>query len=135
MSDNSVGRPTVMTQEVVNKLEYAFSIGCSDLEACFYADISKQTLYNYQAKNPEFIDRKERLKENPTFLARATLVNGVKSDPDLALKYLERKKKDEFSLRVENENKNTSTNQNTVYIEVKEKEEIEKAIDDIVNRD
>lgn len=90
-----------MTEETVKKLEEAFLLGCSDLEACFFADISKQTLYNYQEKNPEFVDRKEKLKENPTFLARTSVINGFKESPELALKYLERKKKDEFSLRSE----------------------------------
>lgn len=58
------GRPTIMTPDIVNKLEQAFSMGCSDLEACLYAGISKQTLYNYQAKNPEFVDRKEKIVIN-----------------------------------------------------------------------
>lgn len=33
--------------------------------------------------------------------ARKSVVNALTKDPDLALKYLERKKKDEFSLRSE----------------------------------
>lgn len=96
-----VGRPTVMTPEIVNKLEEAFLLGCTDLEACLFADISKQTLYNYQEKNPEFVDRKEMLKETPVFKARKSVVDSVSTDPDLALKFLERKKKDEFSLKSE----------------------------------
>jgi hypothetical protein len=85
-----------MTEEVVKKLEEAFLLGCSDIEACFYADISKQTLYNYQDANPEFIDRKEQLKANPVFIARRTVVRDVAEKGELALKFLERKKKDEF---------------------------------------
>src|SRR3990167_2591130 len=96
-----MARPTIMTDELVQKLEYAFALGCTDEEACFYADISKQTLYNYQDKHPEFVDRKQALKTRPIFLARETLLRGIKEDPDLALKMLERKKKDEFSLRQE----------------------------------
>lgn len=96
-----MARPTVMTDEVVQKLEYAFALGCSDEEACFYADIAKQTLYNYQDKFPEFLDRKESLKTRPVFLARETLIKGIQKDPDLALKMLERKNKAEFSLRNE----------------------------------
>lgn len=95
------GRPTIMTPELVQKLEYAFALGCSDEEACFYADIAKQTLYSYQEKNPEFADRKAALKTRPIFLARETLIKGIQRDPDLALKMLERKNKAEFSLRSE----------------------------------
>ena len=98
---SEIGRPTKMTEETVKKLEEAFLLGCTDEEACFYADISKQTLYNYQDKYPDFVDRKEALKQNPFFVARTSLINGIKGDPELALKYLERKKKDEFSTRNE----------------------------------
>lgn len=97
------GRPTKMTTETVKKLEEAFALGCSDLEACLMADISKQTLYNYQDANPEFIDRKEKLKESPVLIARTTVVREIQNDADLAMKYLERKCKKEFSTKTETE--------------------------------
>lgn len=98
------GRPTVMTPEVVNKLEQAFSMGCSDLEACLFADISKQTLYDYQAKNPKFTDRKAMLKERLVLKARTVIAEALnKKDENTAKWYLERKRKDEFSTKVENE--------------------------------
>ena len=95
------GRPTVMTQATVEKLEVAFSWGCTDEEACLFAEINKQTLYNYQDKNPQFLDRKELLKTKTILLARSTVVKAIEGDPYLALKYLERKKKDEFAPRSE----------------------------------
>ena len=95
------GRPTVMTDLTINKLEEAFLMGCSDLEACLFADISHQTLYNYQKENPDFVIRKEKLKENPILKARKSVINGLDNDPELSLKFLERKKKAEFSLRTE----------------------------------
>lgn len=95
------GRPTVMTETVVKKLEEAFAIGASDAEACFYADITKQTLYNYQEKNPEFIDRKEALKERPVLLARQTVLKAMETDPQTARWFLERKRKAEFASRSE----------------------------------
>lgn len=95
------GRPTIMDQNTVNKLEEAFALGCSDLEACLYADISKQTLYNYQDKHPEFVDRKAKLKETPVLLARQEVVKGMKGNPELAMKYLERKRRKEFGTRVD----------------------------------
>ncbi len=100
---NKGGRPPKINELIVSKLEEAFSLGCSDLEACFYAGISKQCLYDYQKLNPEFADRKESLKQRPILLARKTVVDGIQDDPDLALRFLERKKKDEFSTRQENE--------------------------------
>lgn len=113
------GRPTVFTPEVIAKLEEAFSWGCSDLEACYYADISQRVLYDYQQKNEGFLRRKERLKSRPVLGARQTVLKGVigqkavvspeghiikaevPADPDLALRFLERIKKDEFSTKSE----------------------------------
>ncbi len=97
-----VGRPTVMTEEVVNKLEQAFSMGCSDLEACLFADISKQTLYDYQEKHPEFVDRKAMLKQKMIFKARSVIAEALnKKDENTAKWLLERKLKDEFSTKIE----------------------------------
>ena len=98
------GRPTIMTPELVNKLEIAFSMGCTDLEACLFANISKQTLYNYQDKNPEFVDRKEMLKEKLILKALSVIAESLnKKDENTAKWYLERKRKDEFSAKPENE--------------------------------
>lgn len=74
------GRPTKMTKETVDKLESAFSYGCTDAEACAYADIDKQTLYNYCEKNPSFFDRKETLKNMPTFKAKRIIDNALNGD-------------------------------------------------------
>jgi hypothetical protein len=96
-----MGRPTIVDDLVVNKLEEAFAFGCSDEEACIYADISKQTLYNFQDKNQEFLDRKQLLKSRPILLARQAVLNGFNSNPNLALKFLERRKRDEFDPKQE----------------------------------
>lgn len=104
-----VGRPTKMTDEVVKKLEEAFLLGCTDEEACFYADISKQTLYNYQDAHPDFIDRKERMKQQPFFKARKEIIDGFTGNPELALKYMERKLRKEFSTRSEVDEKSEQT--------------------------
>ena len=93
-----------MTPETVGKLEHAFALGCTDLEACFYADIHKDTLYNYQLKYPEFVDRKEALKLNPVLKARTNVMASIEGgDVDNSKWLLESRKKDEFSTRTENE--------------------------------
>lgn len=95
------GRPTVMTKHTIDKLEAAFCMGCTDHEACLYANINPATLYLYQKSNPDFIDRKEFLKETIILHARDSVSKGVKSDYKFALDFLARKRKDEFSLRTE----------------------------------
>lgn len=96
-----MSRPTVMTPQVIAKLEEAFAWGCTDAEACLWANIATPTLYLYQEKHPEFIERKSHLKQTPILKARKSVVSSLAADPKLALSFLERKKKDEFSLRTE----------------------------------
>ncbi len=103
MAKNPGGRPTKMTPNVLGKLEEAFAFGCTDVEACLFADINPDTLYSYCKKNPKFSERKEFLKETPILLARQSVIRDMQLDGNLALKYLERKKKDEFSLKQEHE--------------------------------
>lgn len=93
---NKGGRPTVMTELTVKKLEEAFAFGCTDEEACFYADISKPTLYDYQDKNPEFINRKEALKNRPVLKAKETVSKKLSESYQNAMDYLKRKRKAEF---------------------------------------
>lgn len=94
----SVGRKTVMIESVIGKLERAFAWGCTDKEACLYARINPDTLYSYCKSKPSFSERKSLLKETPILQARKALIEGFKKHPSLALKYLERRRKDEFSL-------------------------------------
>ena len=96
------GRKTVMTPEIIDKLEQAFSMGCSDLEACLHANIGKTTLYNYQNENPEFVERKEQLKEKLVLKARTVIADALnRKDENTAKWYHERKAKNEFSTRQE----------------------------------
>lgn len=96
-----MARPTIMTPEVIAKLEEAFSWGCTDIEACLHANIAVQTLYKYQERVPKFIERKNALKENPVMLARKSVVKQLQRDGKLAMDYLSRKRKDEFSTKSE----------------------------------
>lgn len=96
------GRHSVVTPDVVGKLEEAFSIGCSDLEACLFAGISKQALYDFQARTLGYADRKAMLKEKLVLKARSVIANSLNNkDENTAKWYLERKKKDEFGTRTE----------------------------------
>lgn len=95
-----MARPTKMTPDIIAKLRHAFDIGATDEEACASAQISTTTLYNYQVVNPEFIEEKTRRKEMPILKAKQTVVDSL-NDVREAQWYLERKKKDEFSLRQE----------------------------------
>lgn len=86
------GRPTKMTDITVKKLEEAFAMGCSDSEACLFADISKQTLYDYCKRVPTFTDRKELLKSNPILKAKKVLLGALDNgDEKIAQWYVDKK--------------------------------------------
>lgn len=93
------GRPPKMTPEHVRKLEEAFLLGCTDLEACLAADIGKTTLYKYCEEHPEFAERKEALKQNPLWKARGVVLNAI-TDGDLgaAQELLKRKEGSKVAL-------------------------------------
>lgn len=119
MAKNKGGRPSVFTPEVVRKLEYAYGIDCTDEEACLYADVSESAFYDFLKETPQFAERRKALKNKPVLLGRQTVIKGfvgaaaefdkrgnqlkaeIPPNPELAMKYLERKKKDEFSTRSE----------------------------------
>lgn len=84
-------------EEVLAKLEQSASLGCDVKEMCFYADISYSTFYKYLNKRPKIKERMERLREKPCLMARKTLIENIKTNPELALKFLERKKRAEFA--------------------------------------
>ena len=98
---SNAGAKPKIDKIVLQKLEEAFLLGATDNEACLYADIVPSTLYNYQKKYPRFLERKDLLKETPILKARTEVIKGFKGNPELALKFLERKRKGEFSLRTE----------------------------------
>lgn len=91
MAKNKGGRPTKMTEATLSKLESAFIYGCTDVEACFVADISHQTLYTYQEKHPEFLERKRRLKTSPAVSARRVVKQAIEDgDMKVATWYLDK---------------------------------------------
>ena len=96
--NNNGGRPKKITGEVLQKLEQGFMKGLSDRQACLYADISPGTLYNFQKENPEFLERKELLKENIKMRAKLTIAAAIeRGDLKLSQWYLKNRTGDEFS--------------------------------------
>lgn len=99
---NQGGRPTVMTDAVLSKLETAFALGFTDEQACVLADIAPSTLYDYQKANPQFSERKKLLKGKIEMQAQYNLAKSIGDGDEANSKWwLERKKKAEFSPRIE----------------------------------
>lgn len=92
-----MGRPTVMTKDVLQKLEDAFAYSYTDKEACLYAGISPATLYNYQQANPDFLERKEALRLTPNLAAKRELVTGIAGNLSQAQWWATHKMGDDFA--------------------------------------
>jgi hypothetical protein len=97
---SNTGRPTKMTSEVVTKLEHAFAIDASVEEACSYAEISRNTFYEYLKRNPSFQDRIDDLRQRPVLKARQTIAKSL-DDPNHAKWYLERKRRKEYGANID----------------------------------
>lgn len=99
---NKGGRPKKITKAVLQKLEEGFLKGLSDRECSFYANISPGTLYNYCNEHPEFLERKELLKQNIAIKAKMNIAESIENgEVGKSMWYLERKCKEEFSLKQE----------------------------------
>lgn len=108
-----VGRPTVMTNDVLQKLKHGFLMGFDDLEACIYAGVGKSTFYDFQNLNPEFVELKEGWKLNPILKAQTTLYKSLE-EAESAKWLLERVKKDKYSIRREITGKDGSSIEMTI---------------------
>lgn len=91
------------TPECMASIKQAASIGASNEEIAHYAEISKQTLYNWQDWTPLFRKFIEHFKEKPILKARQTITGSLDKD-DNAKWYLERKTRGEFANQQKNYN-------------------------------
>lgn len=96
------GRWTVVTEEVLQKLDHAFMIGCTDTEACLFANISPRTLYYYQDKHPDFAERKEMLRKTLNAKAKANIASAIqRGDVTDSKWHLERRARDEYAPKID----------------------------------
>jgi hypothetical protein len=84
----------------VENLIGAYKIDCTDEEACTYAGISLDQLKYFKELHKEFYNIKSTCKQFPILKARKTIVDSLENTED-AKWYLERKKKNEFSIKSE----------------------------------
>src|SRR4051794_24649952 len=98
------GRPTVITEAAILKLEEAFKIDATVLEACAYAGITKTPYYDRLKDDPEFADRMDRAQQFPFMMAKKTVYKAMQAgDARTALKWLDRRQRDRYHTKVEQE--------------------------------
>jgi len=81
---------------VVKALKEAFSLDSSIEEACAYAGINQKQYYELLKQFPELKEQFDSVRQLPILIARDTVIRNIAKDGNLALKYLEKKKQDEF---------------------------------------
>ena len=92
------GRPTVMTNATVQKLEAALRDGFSVEMACHVSGVSRSTYYGHLNSNPDFMDKMELARQWPTQRAKQVVVQAINNGDLAAAKWwLERKERAEFA--------------------------------------
>lgn len=94
MSENKVGRPSKMTDEVFQILEQYLKLDAPIPYACHQAGISKSTFYDYVKDNPEFSDKVDAWKAD-TMTAALTSEKALiqEGNPTVVTNYLNKKDK------------------------------------------
>lgn len=92
-----VGRPTIITPIIVNKLCEAFKVGLNTQEACRFADISRQVYYSRYKQDDQFHDKIESAKDHLKLKALSVVESSISNgNINTAKWYLERKYRNEF---------------------------------------
>lgn len=87
--------------EKVKNLIQAYKWGCTNEEACTSAGIDVDNLDYFQKLHPKFLGIKNACREVPTLTARKSVFKALEDDYNHAMKYLERKKRDEFGQNID----------------------------------
>ena len=87
--------------KIIDKLEEAAKWDYTIEEMCFYAGISHDTYNRWKKEKPELGVRIEMLRNSPVMTAKETLAKKVGDSFANSIEYLKRKRKSEFSERLE----------------------------------
>ncbi len=119
------GRPTVMTEEVVEKLIEAYKWDATTGEACRYAGISESTYYDHYNKNKEFSEKIDRARDFIFEIAKKNIERAVvEGDTELSVKLLKMRQNKIYNERTVNEIEGE--------VGVKKADQIADALDDIL---
>jgi len=92
------GRPTVITDDVIRKLEVAFAAGFGVTASCYYSGISTSTYYEHISLNKKFSDKMTLAQEFSTHRARQVILQAINNgDVKAAQWWLEHKARAEFA--------------------------------------
>lgn len=100
----SGGRPTVISDRVVRKLEAALRDGFNVSEACLVSGVSRSVYYERKASDSVFADKMELAQKYVTIRAKKVVVQAIDDGNFNAAKWwLEHRERDEFGSRTVSE--------------------------------
>ena len=114
---NTTGRPTVLDNKTVKKLQTAFEIGANVVEACSYAKITRQTFYNNLNTSPAFFDKMQEAFYSPKLKALKVVMSAInKGDLKTAQWFLEKKYSKDFKETYTFESNQAFEKENTITV-------------------
>ncbi len=103
---------TKLTDEVVKKLCEAFAIDATISQACDYADISEKTYYNWIEKNPELLQKFDRMRQRLPLKAKQNIAGTISAgDIGISKWLLERKEASNYGEKVKVEHSGSIANE------------------------
>ena len=94
---NKAGRPSVINEDIMRKLEAGLATGFSISASCHFAGISTSTFYEHKALDSEFRDRVRWAEEWATYRARQVILKAIDDgNVDAAKWFLSKKARMEF---------------------------------------
>lgn len=98
-----VGRPRLDVNDLFEDLKPFLQVGYSLYKACILADIPYVTVYRRYNEDEDFRRKVDRERNMVNVLARQIIIEKMQEerDPKLAMEWLDRMEKDEFSKKVE----------------------------------
>ncbi len=95
---NKVGRPSVMNEDTVRKLEAALCSGFSVTASCHFAGISTSSFYEHKALDNDFATRMKMSEDWATYRARQVILQAIdRGEVKVAMWFMERKARAEFA--------------------------------------
>lgn len=116
------GRPTIINNNVLQKLRRAFIEGANDITACHYANIAPSTFYAHLKTNEIFSDEIHKWKEmirHESVLKIRKMIKAKDTGTEDAWKWLERRYPSEFA-PIQQPNTLIDNKSVTNYIDFKE---------------
>jgi hypothetical protein len=96
------GRPTLFTNEVLQKIRYYSANDITPYQMAPLLGLGVSTIYGYLENHADFSEEIEALRESTKVKAKIVIVDAIQDgDVKVAQWYLERKARDEYSTKIE----------------------------------